>query len=538
MLENTIPLKGLPGYPTFLTDDATGPNGTTFATPPGLLERFRAVDRFTPEHRDAVADAVLDDLTRWNAPAAAIRAAGDLRSTRSLAVVTGQQAGVATGPLFTLYKAIGAVRSAAELAAANPDRRFVPIFWIEADDHDFDEARRLTILDPSSLPVTLAYDDGDTRPRHVGDRLIHPEGLATILDTLRERLQPTDFTAATLEMLAESYKCGDESLADGFARMIYTILGDTPLVVVNSRNPMLKARAADIFAAEAANPWGLHEAASTRTRELRRLGLPTPVDPKVGALFMTHEGERRSLDLEGDSYRIRGTETTMTREEAARLATEKPAIFSPNVLLRPIVQDAIFPTVIYLGGPGELAYLRQIREAYEVFGMEPPTIAPRPFVLLVEPKVRRVLEGGRFTLEDLLRPDFSPAEALVDSTIDAEIERARARATEQAREAFAGLEELTHTIDPTLDKALAAGAAGSIKSLEDFAKRLRSALKKKEQTAIDRLAAAASLALPGGKLQERALNPIYFLNKYGPEAFRAALARIEPTPGVLQTIDI
>ncbi len=535
-LPRAVSLREQAGYPSFLSGDIRE-DGLLLNEPLGELRALRRLDRFTPEHRGALADAINECLVRWDAPAEALEAAATLRDPDSYAVVTGQQAGIAGGPLYTLYKAIGAVRAAEELSRLHPEHRFVPVFWIEGDDHDFDEARKIALLDRSGNPQALAYDDGIAAPLHVGDRANSGPGVEALAASLREILPPTDFTDQAIAVVTGSYRAG-ERLADGFARALYTILGETPLVLVDSRNPALKRLAADLFATEAADPAPLFDAVQGRTAGLAGAGQPTPISPKPGALFITHEGERRSLVPDGDGYTVKGTGRHMSRDEAAALARTSPELFSPNVALRPIVQDAILPTAIYLGGPSEVAYLRQIRDGYDVFGMEPAAVMPRPFVLLLEPKVRRVLDAGDLSLEELLAEEFDAAARAVDGAVLEEVEQSRERALEGLRSAYAEMESVIRRIDPTLEKTLGAAAAGATKGVEDLAKRLGSALKKKQQTEIDRLAGARTMVMPGGSLQERVLNPLYFIDKYGLERFREAVRGITLQPGMMQVVEL
>lgn len=535
-LPHAVPLREQAGYPSFLSGDIRE-EGLLLNEPLGELRSLRRLDRFTPDHRQALAAAITEHLVRWDAPAPALESAATLRDPGSYAVVTGQQAGIAGGPLYTLYKAIGAVRAAQELSRLHPEHRFVPVFWIEGDDHDFDEARKIVLLDRSGSPQSLSYDDGVSAPLHVGDRPNSEPGVAALVASLREILPPTEFTDQAISLVTGSYRNG-ERLADGFARALYAIFGETPLVLVDSRNPALKRLAADLFAKEAADPAPLFDAVRERTAVLADAGQPTPISPKQGALFITHEGERRSLVADENGYTIKGTQTHMSRDEAAALAGRSPEIFSPNVALRPIVQDAILPTAIYLGGPSEVAYLRQIRDGYGAFGMEPSAVMPRPFVLLLEPKVRRVLDGGDLSLEELLAEQFDAAAHAVDGALLDEVEEGRERALEGLRRAYAEMESVTKRIDPTLEKTLGAAAAGAAKGVEDLAKRLGSALKKKQQTEIDRLAGARTMLMPGGSLQERVLNPLYFVDKYGLERFREALRGIALQPGMMQVVEL
>jgi bacillithiol biosynthesis cysteine-adding enzyme BshC len=536
-MSDTIPLHQLASYPALLSHSSTEP-GLLLNNPLSDLSSLRGLERFTPEHRAELSAALIDDLQRWDAPQAARAAAGELGDATAYAVVTGQQAGVATGPLYTLYKGVGAVLAAQQLAQLHPGNRFVPLFWIEGDDHDFDEARRLVVLNRTGDPVALRYDDGIDRPLHVGDRKVNAEGLARLIEELRESLLPTEFTDAALGIVNAAYGGSEATLADGFARAMYAILGDTPLVIASSRNSRLKRLAADIFAAELRAPNALYEAVAARTEKLKGDGFQTPIAPKVGSLFITHEGERRALDYSDGGYSIRGTDRRFDTTEAIALAHQTPELLSPNVVLRPIVQDAIFPTAIYFGGPSEVAYLNQLRDGYRVFGLEAPAIAPRPFVMLLEPKVRRVLEVLNIGMETLLAEKFDAAALLIDEAVDAELEKARGATVAMLSEAYRQMAEVTTKIDPTLEKTLGAAEAGATKAVEDFAKRLRSALKKKQGTEIEKLGMVRQMVMPGDHLQERELNALYYINKYGVVRFREVLGQIVLCPGEMQVIEV
>ena len=197
------------------------------------------------------------------------------------------------------------------------------------------------MLNRTGDPVSLRYDDGIANPLHVGDRTVSAEGLNRLIEELRELLLPTEFTDGAFGLVSGAYGGSGTTLADGFARAMYAILGDTPLVIASSRNPRSKRLAADIFATELQNPNALYDAVVSRTALLQSEGFPTPIVPKVGSLFITHDGERRALDYSDGSYSIRGTDRTVDTTEAITMAHESPEVFSPNVALRPIVQEAI-----------------------------------------------------------------------------------------------------------------------------------------------------------------------------------------------------
>lgn len=488
---------------------------------------LRDLGRFDEGHRRRLVEGILADLRRWGAPASAVTSAERLVDPDVGAVVTGQQAGIAGGPLYTLYKAVGAVRAAAELERRYPGRSAVPVFWIEGEDHDFDEVRSVGLLENSGDLRKVSYDDGDSRPVSIASRPVDPEAWRSFVDDLVDVLGTTDFTDDLLELLNGSYLHEGESLVDGFARFMYALLGEgTPLVLLSASSPALRTLASDVLEGEALNPDTYHDAVVRGTEAAARGGLPTPIDPRPGHLFLQHNGERIALDPEDGGYHLRRTDLRFTREEIATIARTAPGRLSGNVALRPVIQDAILPTFLYLGGPGELAYLGQVRELYRVAGIAPPAVAPRPFVLLIEPKVERVLGRDIDDLRELLAEDFDPVARVVDPEVEAQIGKGELEGVEQIAAAFDRFTDLISSIDPTLEKAAGASQTRATKELESLAGRLRGALKRTHEAEINRLRSARALLLPGGSLQERQLSILHYLNRYGIEVVRRVLGEV------------
>lgn len=499
----------------------------------GALDHVRSLDRFTPERREILAEAIIADLDRWGAPDEARRSANALRYDSGCAVVTGQQAGIAGGPLYTIYKALGTIVAARTLQEHRTDLRIVPLFWIESDDHDFDEARALGLIDRNGAHQTIHYDDGDRLRRSIGDRPISPRGIERLLQQLREVLPETDFIGEAFELLVDSYRADNgATLADGFARFLYRLLGSTPLIIVSSRNPVMKRLAVDILEMEAHDPDPMYRALEKTTRKNRMQGMPTPIDPKKGSLFLTHQGERRSLDVDDDGYVARGTGVRYSRDDVARIARETPERLSPNVALRPVVQDAAIPTMLYLAGPTERAYHGQLGDVYSRFGLPQPAVAPRPSALLLEPKAVRAIEGGPLDLAELLQRDLDISSRLIDPTASEAIEKTQIASVQRIRETWDGWRQMVMEIDPTLEKAIGAGSAAGVKEMENLARKLRAALKRRQETSIRRLEGIRAILLPGGMPQERGLNVIGFIARYGLAAVRAALGQIVPTEGL------
>lgn len=523
-------------YPEFLVEDDP-PEGVVLDGHFAARGMKRDLARFTPEHRDALVAAIEEDLLGWGAPGSARVSSRRLGEDNACAVVTGQQAGLAGGPLYTLVKAIGTIRWAEKIERENPDVTVVPVFWIEGDDHDFEEIRAVGMLERSGDLRRISYDDGDQRKLSIARRRVSSEAMTRLIDEMTELLGKTEFTEKLVDALKDAYR--DGSLVDGFARFLYAILPEeTPLVILSSHNPGLKRLASDIFESSARNTEAHHRALLERTEALAERRFPTPIEPRPGHLFLQHDGERLPLDPEGENFRVRGTERIVTPDEIRAIATENPVDLSGNVALRPVIQDAILPTVLYLGGPSEVAYQAQLRSLYTHFDLEQPVIVPRPFLIILEPKVTRALENGAVTIERLLSQDFNATTEVVDETKIDEMVAAIERGKEGVEKGWRELSALVAEIDPTLEKTLGAAGHKGAKDLENFGGRLRGALKKRHKTEIDRLEMARSLLLPGGGLQERTLSVLTYANLYGITAVRTLLEKIELSPGNAQVISI
>ena len=347
----------------------------------------------------AIADLVLRQLENRGAPAAARTAAARLRDADTVAVVTGQQAGLFGGPLFTLHKAITALRLARRLADEH-GAAAVPVFWVDAEDHDLEEIRGCHVLDGEQQRVSVSLDI-DAPPDTSAAAVVLDDAIRGVLDSLRAALPPTEFTAEVLDALAASYAPGTR-LVDAFARWLDRLLGDHGLVVFDASDPAAKPFVRSLFKREIGNPGRTAQLAADAGAGLTALGYHAQASPAAGAVALFRlDGARQAIRA------IDGTFSSGGRTLAAQALLEDidndPARFSPNVLLRPVVQDTLLPTVAYVAGPSELAYLGQLRGIYAAFDVPMPIIYPRASATLVDAATVRFL--NRYEV------DFAPAPA-------------------------------------------------------------------------------------------------------------------------------
>jgi len=463
--------------------------------------------------RSEVAAALAAQQRRRDAPHQSRAAAARLADADAVAIVTGQQAGGFGGPLFTILKAITAIQLArrAERDLGSP---VVALFWVDAEDHDWNEIASATILDAQNEPrtITLAPPDG------AGERpvaaLTLDERVDAALSELEGALPQTDFTPWVLEGLRASYRPGI-GVADAFARWVERLLGPHGLVLFDSSDPALKPLLCDLFRRELASP-GRTAALATKAGEaLSARGHAPQVVPQPDSVALFRlDGTRKPIRVQGEGFGA--GDLTFDRERLAAEAASDPQRFSPNVLLRPLVQDTLFPTICYVAGPSELAYLGQLGEVYQHFDLPMPLVHPRATATLVDSATARFLQKYNVPFEDLQPQD----EAALNRLLEAQLPPTVEAALTEVEDAITRSMDRAVTAVTAVDSTLAGAARTTLGKMEHELRALRGkviqAAKRRDETLRRQFMRARAQTFPQGHPQERTIAAVYFLNQYGP----------------------
>lgn len=450
---------------------------------------------------------------RRGAPPASREAAALLADPHTVAVVTGQQAGLYGGPLFTLLKALTAMKLSAQVARDH-DVRVVPVFWIDAEDHDWAEVSSCTVLGPELEPLRILLADLEGAGTLPIARLTLDAGVLGANDALAAALPATEFTTSLLDDIRATYRPGI-GMVEAFGRLLERQLGPHGLVVFDSSDPAAKPLAQDLFAREIANAGATAHLAARAGRALAARGYHAQVTPTDGSLSLFYlDGGREAVRFQGPNATVGARETTLLNlaEEARRA----PEHFSPNVLLRPIVQDTIFPTICYVAGPNELAYLAQLREVYDHFGVPMPLMYQRATATVVDSATTRFLAKYGLPLESLQRQDESVLNQLLEEQLPPTVEQALAEATEVMRQRMAAVAAVVPQIDPTLEGAVRSTEGRMEHDLRTLHGKVIQAAKRRDETLRRQFQRAQLQAFPHGHPQEREVGLIWFLNRYGP----------------------
>ena len=464
--------------------------------------------------RNTLVEVLQAQQRRRHASPEALAASATFADLRSVAVVTGQQAGLFGGPLFTLLKALTALQLAERVRAEH----HVPaaaVFWVDAEDHDWDEVKTCHVLDTDVAERSISI--GNIPGAHGGPvaRVQLNDAITTALSELQAALPATEFTPALLDDLRGCYEPG-AGMADAFSRWLERVLGPRGLVVFDSSDPAAKPLAAGVFVREIEHPGETARLATEAGAALSARGYHVQVTPHEAsvALFHINAGREPIKATGGGTFHV--GDGTFSKAALAERARQNPAEFSPNVLLRPIVQDTIFPTVCYVAGPNELAYLGQLRGVYNAFGLPMPLVQQRATATIVDSNAMRFLSKHDISLEALRAQDEAALNELLIAQMPASVEAAVQSAGDTLGQRMDALAREVLRIDPTLEGA----TRSTLSRMQDVLKKLHTkivqAAKRKDETLRRQFHHAQAQAFPGGHPQERAVGFVTFLNKYGP----------------------
>ncbi|MEW6368342.1 MAG: bacillithiol biosynthesis cysteine-adding enzyme BshC [Acidobacteriota bacterium] len=461
--------------------------------------------------RGRLSQVLADQNRALGASEATIEAALAISDNTTFVVTTGQQLSIFGGCLFYFYKTLTAMRLAAELSG-RLGVRVVPVFWMEGEDHDLAEVDHLSVPGPE---VQTLHLEGTRQSREpVGDRPL-PQEIDLLHGRLREALPSTEFTRDLLDRLASIYQPG-VSWAEAFGRWWTHLFPG--LVLVNPSDPRIKELAAPVFRQEMERAGEIVESSARRDELIEAMGYDLQVRTTYPNFFWLRSGERQGVRFEGGRYFLAQSDEDITQ------GMDRPYLFSPKVLLRPVVQDFLMPNLATVTGPGEIAYFAQAEALFAAHGMVPSVLYPRAAATILEKPVAKFMAGAGLSLPELAQGPRAIFERLKGAHPE---DALFAASLDQIEAVAAALSPLAAEVDPTLTGAIDTAREKVVYQISNLRSKFSRARYQKEETTSRRLEAACSSCFPGGVLQERVAAGVYFLAKYGP-AFLAELADALP----------
>jgi bacillithiol biosynthesis cysteine-adding enzyme BshC len=477
--------------------------------------------------RERVASILERQNQSWDASAKTLANLDRLRKGAA-AIVTGQQVGLFGGPMFAIYKALTAVKFAEEVSAAGVEA--VPIFWLATSDHDLAEVNHVAIpgADGSLQVLTTSSHDVPGAPvsavRFGGEILPLVEQAASLLGD----------TEAS-QILRDSYRPG-ETMGTAFARFYTRVFADWGVILLDASDPELHRVAEPLYRAAIERAGELDAALLARGQALEAAGYHQQVKVTSSSvlLFAIQQGARTSIhrrENTAESDFVIGSDAGAEKVSQADLLqriSSHPEEFSPKVLLRPVVQDYLLPTLAYTGGAAEAAYFAQAGTVYEILLGRVTPMVPRFSATIVEPKMQRVIERHGIKVSDVFNGPEGLRRELAARSIPRDLQAAFDDANKSLDVHLAKIKEKLATVDRTLVDAAETAVSKMHHQLERLYTQAARAELQKEELVSRHAETLSHMLYPEKGLQERGIGGIYFLAKYGREFLTQIYEAVQP----------
>ncbi len=440
----------------------------------------------------------------------------------TVTITTGQQLSLFGGPLYTVFKTISTIHLARSLSR-DTGKKVIPVFWLADEDHDFDEIAAVSLPAGNEMKkITLPCD---TCARHAAGKIRVDDAFEAFRSGVSEALQPTDFNPELTTLLDEAYAPG-QSYREAFGHLLSRLFSHHGLVFAGSNDYTVKKHTSECIRKAITMVDDISEKLIGQSERIA--GQHHQQVQVTDSLLFWHDDEHGRLRLRFENG-LWNTDTgfSATTEQLLDRLEKEPERFSPNVFLRPLIQDVLLPNAAYVGGPAEIAYYGQMKPLYELFSMDMPFIAARLSATLAEPSVQRSLDELPFRfsefknrLEDLeqhyLRTHGNPE-------LDGQFETWAKRVETLTGE----MTEIIGMDDPGLQKHALAITREHVKSIEKLRKKMVNAIRLKEEVQINRIKKVKLALFPNDRLQEREISFIYYMNKIGMDIWDRLLEQLD-----------
>ena len=490
------------------------PNGVASHTEitgyiPKVLENYKA-------DRQAVCDALEEMNRKFGAGEKTLENINLLRENDCVAVVTGQQAGLFSGPLYTIYKALSAIKLSECLR--NRGVNAVPVFWIATEDHDFEEVSKAFFINKTGKLEELKNEPQRPFENLPVGYVKLDESINETIEKLFDELPDTEFTDELKALINKIWVSGSY-FSDAFALLLTRLFDKYGLIMLCPLDEKLKKIAAPVYVEAIKKSDEIVNALIKRSDELVEKGFHAQVlvtDDYFPLFWHAEDDTRNALKKsKSGNFKIKDSQREFTTEELAEIAAREPQRFSPTVVLRAAVQDYILPTVCYFGGAAEVAYFAQSAEVYRILNRPVTPIFHRQSFTFVESKHRRTLENYELNLKDLLRGKDKILREIVEGFLNPEMAKVFAEAEEKINTELHHLDVNLAAIEPTLAENLATRRRKIIYHIANLRNKFHKAQIEKDETINRRIENAFESLLPHKALQERTVNVLTFLNLYG-----------------------
>jgi len=438
-----------------------------------------------------------------------------LSDPKCMVIITGQQLGLLLSPIYTIYKAMTTVKLADQMNGMNTGHTFIPVFWLETEDHDFEEIRHAGIWDRNMQPLQISYDGRNQVQMSVRHYQLEDK-IHNTLEKLQQEMLPTEFTKDLFKRIDGYYRSG-RSWTAATLDLFREIFSETGMLFFEPGTGEIKSISVAFFKDWTERIGTVGQAFSKQSRRLESDGYSLQVPDIPGKTFMHFEDDdlqRHHIYHEDGSFYLKDRSERWTIEDLKVLLRDSPNRFSTAVASRPVLQSWLLPVAAYVAGPAEIAYWAQLREIFHVMSVAFPVVYPRLSATLIEPKIQRYIDKHK---ADVTGAVMKMKEFVDDYFAKNQFDRTKFKKwRSEISGTFAQITDYITTVDATLVPVAEKTGQRIEGQIEQLESRLLNAVEQKEKTLLNHLEQIHTALYPLEHPQERFISIIYFLNKFGP----------------------
>ena len=486
-----------------------------------LNKRFQEAD-FSKHKRTELAGVITSFMSKYGISKKSSQHIDELRDN-GIVVIGGQQAGILSGPLYSIHKAISVI------VLAKQQRELlgvpvIPVFWIAGEDHDIDEINHVYIERSRTLQK-LVYPEKSRTKKIASESTFDPQLMDGYLDEIFKSLPETLYTkniqSKVMGLLEKNL-----TYTSFFTALMNEFFQEEGLLLVDAAYEPLRKLESDFFQLQILHATEIAQVVHEHEAKMEQEGFGTPIQAKESAahLFYIQEGERFLLERVNDQFIHEAKGLSFTLDEMMEIAREHPEKLSNNVVTRPIMQEMVFPVLSFIAGPGEIAYWGALKAAFELFDMKMPVLMPRISISIVNAKTQSLLEKLSCTIEDVWDGTLQEDKLnYINNNRNEDIPHLIEEIKEDIVKKYAKLEQLLTEDGMKLSPLVQKNLQNHEKQLNFIHNAIEDTFLSKLDATINRYDRIAMGLLPNGGLQERTYTPIQLLNELGPSLVQELL---------------